>query len=60
MRSLKEKPERDRLYDDLYWELCVLQACALGAYFAAMNRYDSLDENMTCGLLHQFGRLPVF
>jgi hypothetical protein len=45
------------LYDALYFELFVLQACALGTCLAAENRYDTLYENMRCGLLKEFDRV---
>lgn len=57
MRSLNGKSEQNRLYDDLYFELCVLQACAWGVHHIGLKRYDSLNENMVCALLRECERV---
>lgn len=57
MRSFNEMPERDRIYDDLYFELCILQGCALGTCFAAEHRLDGLLDDMRTGLLKEFDKV---
>lgn len=56
MRSHNEKLQSNQI-DELYWELCVLQACAFGVQHVASKHYDSLAENMECALLHECARV---
>ncbi len=54
---MEKMRDRDRLYDDLYLELCVLQSCALGTCFAAEHRLDALYEDLKTGLIVEFGKV---
>ncbi|MFQ5641295.1 MAG: hypothetical protein ACE5IR_25230 [bacterium] len=57
MSSPNERSERNRqIFDDLYWEMSVLEACCWGAYYVTREQYCTRIECMEIALLHEFGR----